>query len=209
MGLFKRLLSKDASNATIPMSIPPPPEEEIDIPPLPPGQGPDLPDLSPGEMAFSPMSQPMQQAPPQQFMAQSSPPPQYVPQEAAKPQESPGLRTAEEARVLDEYENTSLSPTEKRLPFGAMISPHAEDTQEVIPDKRQSEGPLFIRVNDYRMFIEGQNQVKNDLREADNIITRLNEIKVEEDKQFEQWRVNLEEIQKKIAVVDKKIFESG
>ncbi len=194
MGIFNKVFNKPGSMPTAPHSIPSPPtDEELEIPPLPPEKAMELPDLTP-----EPGSIPVQQPPP----PIQTPPPE--PEPPVDP--GPHIPTAEENRIVDEYENTDLQPTEQKLPLGAPTSPHFPEAESAIGTK--PEGPLFVTVDDFRIFIDGQNRVKINIKEADNIITRLNEIKIEEDKQFEKWRTNLEEINKKIGVVDKKVFES-
>ena len=194
MSFFNKMTRRQHSDLSAPDSPPlPPTEEEMGLPPLPPEKDLELPNLSPEE------ERSLQSAPPPMQPAAPEPVQEYPPR-----QEAPYIPTAEDNRIVDEYEQTELNPTETKLPLGAMTSPHFPGSEDAIP--RKDEGPLFIKVDDFRMFIDGQNRIKTNLKEADNIITRMNEIKIEEDKQFEKWRSNLEEINKKISIVDKKIF---
>ncbi len=202
MGFFKKMLSKDGQSAP-PPPPPPPPDAEMDIPPLPPERDfdPGLPNLAPGDSFTDNMP--------------DIPPPQEMPQYEAPP-EMPQMEEKKEVSQYDnihpgidaaEYEETDLDAVDMDLPLGAVTSDHAADTKGIIPDRRHPDGPIFVKVQDYRGFIEGQERIKNNLKEADNILTRLNEIKNEEDKAFENWRLGLEDINKKVSFVDKKIFE--
>ncbi len=69
-------------------------------------------------------------------------------------------------------------------------------------------GPLFVRMGDYRVILEDVASLKNHINEADNLLVRMNELKNEEDKQFEKWRVQLEDIERKLVYADKILFES-
>ena len=75
--------------------------------------------------------------------------------------------------------------------------------------RRAINGSLYVRVSDFQAFIEGDSVIRNSLKEAGNLITRLNELKVEEDKEYESWRTALEDINKRIMQVDAKIFQPG
>lgn len=68
---------------------------------------------------------------------------------------------------------------------------------------------VFVKVDEYREILEGTNRIRDNLKEATEVILRLNELKGEEDKEFEKWRLELEDVQRKLMYVDKIIFESG
>jgi len=79
------------------------------------------------------------------------------------------------------------------------------------PKKRERlipEGPIFVNVNDYQSVLDCMNNIRNSIKESENIILRLNELKTEEEKEFEKWRSELEDIQKKLTYIDRTIFEA-
>ena len=81
---------------------------------------------------------------------------------------------------------------------------------KILPPKQEHlEKPFFVKVDDYRSILEGTTLIKNNLKEADEIISRLNELKNEGDREFEKWREKLEDVQRKLIYVDKVIFEAG
>ena len=237
MGFLNRILNKSSSNvSTLPNLVPSPPKGgELDLPPLPPevDLGPTLPNLSPTPPKLDPDVPPQTPQPSTPQMptfppTPSTPPPQTpnldtLPETdnnlIQKNEESNSLfqtyekpkdeepvnkydKKPDEERLMEEYD-----PTKARLPLGTFTESRQEKEKKQHLGRREHKGPMFVKADDFRLFVEGDSLIKNNLKEAKNIITRLNELKVEEDKEFENWRLSLEEINKKIALVDKKIFE--
>jgi len=87
--------------------------------------------------------------------------------------------------------------------------PDAPKPRILPPRQEHLEKPFFVKVDDYRSILEGTTLIKNNLKEADEIISRLNELKNEGDREFEKWREKLEDVQRKLIYVDKVIFEAG
>ena len=119
--------------------------------------------------------------------------------------------------------NSSFVPTEKiEMPIGKLMSIKTELAQPQKPEQTEelsrerilkaigieSKEPLYVMVDNYREIMEGTNQVRSHLKEANDVIVRLGELKNEEDKEFEKWRLELEDMQRKLMYVDKVIFES-
>lgn len=196
MGFFRNIinnLSSGSSGKEKPGSLPN--EYEMDLPPLPPERNlePMLPNLSPDSEAPPAPAEKEGQNPQQEFPA---------------PQPEGRVPAQEETNGPYGYDPYQSMSANARLPLGAQsTAPSPEATEE--REKPAKEGPIYVRIDDFRLFMEGQSLVKNNLKEADNIITRLNEIKIEEDKEFERWRASLEDINKRINFIDRKIFESG
>lgn len=67
--------------------------------------------------------------------------------------------------------------------------------------------PVFVRIDEYRDVLDVMNIVRNKLEEAKATITKINELKNEEDSELELWRTGVEEIERKLAFVDKVLFE--
>jgi hypothetical protein len=67
--------------------------------------------------------------------------------------------------------------------------------------------PVFVRIDEYRDVLDVMNMVRNKLEEAKATIAKINELKNEEDSELELWRTGVEEIERKIAFVDKVLFE--
>jgi len=68
---------------------------------------------------------------------------------------------------------------------------------------------LFISVSDYKRILAGVNNVRSKLGEADEVLSQLNSIKNQEQQHFERWRMQLEDIEKKLSYVDQVIAKAG
>jgi len=69
-------------------------------------------------------------------------------------------------------------------------------------------GPTFISVDEYRAIMENSNRVRAKLMEAEEFMRRLNEIKAEEEKTFERWRGQLEDVERKLGHIDRVIAKA-
>jgi hypothetical protein len=67
--------------------------------------------------------------------------------------------------------------------------------------------PVFVRIDEYRDVLDVMNMVRNKLEDAKATIAKINELKNEEDSELELWRTGVEEIERKIAFIDKVLFE--
>ena len=71
----------------------------------------------------------------------------------------------------------------------------------------EEEYPVFVKIDKYKEVIDLLGQVKSRLREAKEILGRINEIKNEEDAELEIWHTTLEELERKTEFIDKMLFE--
>jgi hypothetical protein len=67
----------------------------------------------------------------------------------------------------------------------------------------QENAQVFIKIDEYNKILETITLVKGKLDGARDILKRISELKIEEYNQLGNWDSNLEEIEKKIASVDK------
>lgn len=75
------------------------------------------------------------------------------------------------------------------------------------PKQRQVTSPIYIKSTSFRRILEYLILTHNDLKQAQATMTRLNELKNEKDRQFLLWKENLEEIQRKLVLIDNTLFE--
>ncbi|MDP7323133.1 MAG: hypothetical protein QF632_00050 [Candidatus Woesearchaeota archaeon] len=68
--------------------------------------------------------------------------------------------------------------------------------------------PSYVKVEDFKDMLGGIQIVKTNLKQCDEIFERLNQVKNDEDKEFEKWRSKLEDLQRKLIYVDKVLFEA-
>jgi hypothetical protein len=89
--------------------------------------------------------------------------------------------------------------------------PVEEVPQFEVPEKetvRRPVGPAFVSVDEYRNIMEHSNRVRSKLSEADEFVHRLSEIKADEEKTFDKWRAQLEEIERKLGQIDRVIAKA-
>lgn len=67
--------------------------------------------------------------------------------------------------------------------------------------------PLFITIDGYKEILADIEHVNATLKASEEVLDRLNELKNTKDKEFEKWRSELEDVQRKLLYVDKVIFE--
>ena len=73
---------------------------------------------------------------------------------------------------------------------------------------RRMPGPMFVSVDDYRTIMEHSERVRAKLADAENFVHRLGEIKAEEEKVFDKWRGQLEDVERKLAQVDRVVAKA-
>ena len=95
----------------------------------------------------------------------------------------------------EEFEQISAGPIEK-----------PELTQE---EKPMLKGPVFVGVGSYKNALSDIILIRSKIKESEDSLKRLNEIKNSKDKYFEQFRSKLEDLQRKSAYIDKSLFEGG
>ena len=69
------------------------------------------------------------------------------------------------------------------------------------------EMPVFVRIEEYKDVLDVMNMIKNKLEDAKETLGKIHELKNEEDAELELWHTGLEEVERKVAFVDKVLFE--
>ena len=85
------------------------------------------------------------------------------------------------------------------------IQPEMEEPIEVI---RPSPKPAFVAIEDYKRIINDTNLIRSKLMDAENFVKRLGDLKNEEERSFERWRTQLEDVEKKMNYVDQLIAKA-
>lgn len=68
--------------------------------------------------------------------------------------------------------------------------------------------PAFVDVEDYKRIINDTNTIRSKLMDAENFVRKLSDIKNEEERAFEKWRTQLEDVEKKLNYVDQLIAKA-
>ncbi|MBD3310473.1 hypothetical protein GF351_04595 [Candidatus Woesearchaeota archaeon] len=69
------------------------------------------------------------------------------------------------------------------------------------------QGPVFVRAENYQGIINSINSIKAEMKQADDVVLRLDELEKERGNAFKRWREQLEDVQRKLIFVDKSLFE--
>lgn len=67
--------------------------------------------------------------------------------------------------------------------------------------------PVFIKIDEYKDILEVMSLIKNKLDQAKKTIGKINELKNKEDAQIDAWKENLEDVERKVNMIDSVLFE--
>lgn len=112
----------------------------------------------------------------------------------------------EEMAPMEEFPSEPSEPEELHEVAEVEEVPAQEEIE--IPERetvRRPVGPAFVAVDEYRTIMEHSDRVKAKLAESDEFVHRLSEIKADEEKAFDKWRSQLEEIERKLGQIDRVI----
>jgi hypothetical protein len=73
---------------------------------------------------------------------------------------------------------------------------------------RRPVAQAFVSVDEYSKIMEHSNRVREKLSEAEDFVHRLDEIKAEEEKAFDKWRAQLEDVERKLEHIDRVIAKA-
>lgn len=106
----------------------------------------------------------------------------------------------------DEFENPVFEqvPAKKddALVFDKTIQREEQVPFEVI-HKKPAAYKTFVSLDDYSAISHSAQVVSNSLAEAEALVKKLNQLRIEENKTVDKWLGRLEDIEKKLAHVDK------
>lgn len=191
MGIFSR------KNKSLELELPPPPPPMEELPPISDNQEMDLPPLLGAEEELPPMVS--------------------FPESEANDLPEPPRPEDFGTDVGDEELPPLPSLNEEELPalefpsmenVGAGPVPSFDEPVEESPRRlRIRDGPVYVSVGSYRAALNDLNLIRAKVKESEDCIERLNEIKNLKDKYIEQFRAKLEDLQRKSLYVDKSLFE--
>ena len=115
-----------------------------------------------------------------------------------------------DVRIVEELPQDDYLPQPPQehyvdLPTSQMAPPMPDDIESG-PAPTGSANPLFVSVADYQQVLGSITYIRNKLAEADGLAEKLNTLKSVEHKQFEAWRNQLEDLQRKLSYVEDVIF---
>lgn len=110
----------------------------------------------------------------------------------------PPIKTQHEIPKVPEFREKAIQKF--------MVPKPPQNTLQLVQSKRIAEG--YVKAESFRDIMENVNEIKKKIKESDDILIRLNEIKNKEDKEFENWNIRFEDIQRKLVYIDKTFFEA-
>lgn len=69
------------------------------------------------------------------------------------------------------------------------------------------EMPIYVRIEEYRDVLDVINMIKNKIKDARASLGKINQLKNEEDAELEKWTSELDSVERKVAFIDKAMFE--
>ncbi|MBI4145343.1 hypothetical protein HY493_04015 [Candidatus Woesearchaeota archaeon] len=97
-----------------------------------------------------------------------------------------------------------LMPEAPETPEPMHEEPTAHEEREA--PVRTDEGPLFVSVQDYQTILNSVNMIRSKLGDAEDSFKKLHDIKQGQEKELEDWRSTLEDVQRKLTYVDEVLF---
>lgn len=67
--------------------------------------------------------------------------------------------------------------------------------------------PVFVKIDEYKDILEIIGLIKSKLEQARDTLNKIVEIKNQEDNELGTWQSDLDEVEKKIALIDGTLFE--
>jgi hypothetical protein len=67
--------------------------------------------------------------------------------------------------------------------------------------------PVFVKVEEYKAIRELLDSIKQRLSQARELLSRVNELKQQEDAQIETWARDLEDVEERLSSVDRALLE--
>ena len=81
-----------------------------------------------------------------------------------------------------------------------------EDNPEIPIERNDGDSPLFVRSTYFKAAVDELAVAKNTLSEAEHILTRVQDFDSDQDKEFEKWRSQVADVQKKLLYAEKILF---
>jgi len=67
--------------------------------------------------------------------------------------------------------------------------------------------PVFVKIDEYKDVLDVIDLIKNKLAEAKSTISKINDLKNQEDSELELWHNEIADIERKMTFVDETLIE--
>lgn len=125
------------------------------------------------------------------------------------------LKSDFEAQREAELDSTEgeLPKTDAETKLKARPGPYEKLERVAVSEERKilehkgKKGQIFMRVDKFRSVLKNISEIKGSLKASNELLSKLNDIDTETEKEFEKWRNVMTDIQKKLIFVDKVLFK--
>ena len=118
--------------------------------------------------------------------------------------ELPPLQFPELPKSVPSFEPQGSFGGDAQQIKSAMQMPSMGSSQDMM---MSNEKPLFVKVEKYRDVVETLKKLKARLSDADTILSKLGQLREEEDRELAAWQSDLERIRSQLLDIDRKLFE--
>lgn len=215
MGFLKFLKRDKSKNLNMDL-------DNFDVPPMPPeppgmeGKGfeslPELPDFDEAIPDMEESKKPVSEIkiPPLQQPAYLQEP-VFRPSKIFKPMESMEtdfeMQGPEEPMPQIKEDIPEMGPKPRRASPYERFSRAAVIEERGILEHKDAKGPIFMRVDKFRNVLRNISEVRGSLKVSNEILSRLNEIDANAEKDLEKWKTVMTDLQKKLVFADKTLFK--
>ncbi|MDO8740287.1 MAG: hypothetical protein Q7J54_01790 [Candidatus Woesearchaeota archaeon] len=148
--------------------------------------------------------------PPPPLPSEAEIPPMQIAEEAHPPSELPEIKPSEFENLPVFEEFPELPPIEsvpeEKEP--ELTRFQKEDMRAELEAKDITE-PIFVKSSQFKNVLFEINSIREKLKESETILSDLEDIKDDRESQFKKWNSQLEDIQKKLMLMDKTLFKGG
>ena len=127
-----------------------------------------------------------------------------LPQFPKMVQEEPTYE-AEKTKKLPEFPDVKNIPAEEKFFEEESVYEVGQEVEEL--KERAPVRPVFVEVERFKDVLDDLNSAKILLKDGAEIMSKLEEIRLEKDKNFDKWKTQLEDIQRKLIFIDRTLFE--
>jgi len=99
--------------------------------------------------------------------------------------------------------------TARKMPFERMEKAAVMEEKSILRHEAVSAKPIYIKLGTFRGIRKSMSVIKNDLKNADETLVKLQHRKDVHDKEFTKWQKTMEDLQKKVIFIDKTLFKGG
>jgi len=67
--------------------------------------------------------------------------------------------------------------------------------------------PVFVKVEEYKLILDLLDSVRQKLNQAKTLLSRVNELKQQEDQQIETWARDIDDVEERLLSISKSLLE--